>query len=1696
MPASRKLYLKRFIAAFTSVLLVFTIIPSGYGAGLVHAAEQAVYSEDFSSEGSLNNVQNAGATLEWVESRSFDSLEVDGAVYVKDRAANKEWNGVDVPFQKFLSEPQDGDVYNISAIIYIDSADVPAEGFPSGAQICIQPVDSYSWPGIAVAMTTGSALQLSGTYTYDETSSDRAFRIKGNNDSVGISFYVGGIAVSKESGGDEAPIETETVFSEDFSSEESISGYHIQPAGATLEWVESASFGSLQIEGAAYVTDREENKTWNGLDIQFEKFASAPKQGDVYNISATVYIDDADIPAEGIPSGAQFCIQPVDSYSWLGISANMESGKAIQLSGAYTYDESSSDRGFRIKTLDDTLGISFYVDSIVITKESDGEEEPSEPEEPTDKDVYTDSTVILEFEEQADMDKISAAGGAGSLSQASGKVFAGNSDGFSAYIEGRSDNWNGIDIMFSSLGLKKGDEILSLTVNGFLDADAVAEAGQKVAVQSIESYRGYLGDAEVSPGGAFTISNVLEPPYEAGSNNDVGLRIQTTAGLFPFYIGNISFEVRKYGEGSSEPDEFKKIDFEDGTTQGFSGRGGNESLSVTDEENHTEGGRNALKVEGRAQTWNGPSLNVTSFIEEGCNYQITAWVKLISPASTQLQLSTQVGSGGSANYVNLEGKSISAEDGWVQYQGTYRYSNMSSGYATIYVESGSDGTASFYIDDINFEKIGGPIELEEELTPIKDVYEGDFLIGNAVSMEDLDGVRLALLKDHFNIVTAGNAMKPDALQGSPGAFTFEGADALVQKAIDNGFLVHGHTLAWHQQSGFWLNTEVGEDGRTLTDENGLPIYLDRESALSNLTTHAYEVVKHFSETFNTEEKQNIISWDVVNEAMNDNPANPSDWQSALRSTAWLGSVGPDYIEEAFLAARRADPSIMLYYNDYNLDNQQKADAVCAMVQDINSRYPDVEGRPLIDGVGMQGHYRLGINPANVEASLEKFISLGVEVSITELDIQAGSNGVLSDQAAESQAYLYAQLFQIFKSHAADIARVTFWGMDDGTSWRASSTPNLFSADLQAKPAYYAVIDPDAYIAGHDELAVGEKTSSALYGSPEIDGLADSLWADAQEIPVDQYQMAWQGATGIAKALWDDENLYVLASVSDEQLDKASPNAYEQDSVEVFVDEDNAKSTAYQDDDGQFRVSFDNEPSFDHGHGEGFLSATEVSGTNYTVEMKIPFRAIAPENGKQIGFDVSINDAKGGSRQSVAAWSDLFGTAYTDPSVFGTLTLIGKPEAAPEPSPEPSPAPPTSTPAPEAPISSSDSSPSAYVPVTVTSYDDHTDLSISCLGASNADGVFTVLVPSYATDALLARLAGLDASDGPFSASIAVKADKASDEAHARISWTGIKSLIANGAFSSISIAFDTIEVKFDKVAVEAILSASSGQTIDIAAAKVGFPELDSVSAAKLGGRPAYNISIHNGDTAAADFNGGLMTLKIPYALGENEDPDSILGYYVEGGKELKPLRSVYQGGRVSMSSFHLSSFAVGFNPVSFKDVSSAAYYADAAQYLGARGIVSGELFNPNQAATRGETIVMLMKAYGIEPLESATDNFSDAAGPFAGYYAQAKKLGLSAGIGNNLIGADIALNRETLFTLVYNILNKLDELPAIKEPVKKASDFSDYSEFSEWSKDSINWLTEAGKLVGDGARFMPKSISERAQISAVLHRLQTGIALD
>ncbi|MFU8876305.1 endo-1,4-beta-xylanase [Micromonospora sp. SL4-19] len=284
--------------------------------------------------------------------------------------------------------------------------------------------------------------------------------------------------------------------------------------------------------------------------------------------------------------------------------------------------------------------------------------------------------------------------------------------------------------------------------------------------------------------------------------------------------------------------------------------------------------------------------------------------------------------------------------------------------------------------------------------------------GAAVAANKLsDGTYVGILNREFNMVTPENEMKWDATEPSQNQFNYTNADRIVTHAQTNGMRVRGHALAWHSQQPGWAQNLSGTALR------------------SAMVNHVTQVATHY--------KGKIYAWDVVNEAF-------ADGGTGARRDSNLQRTGNDWIEVAFRTARAADPGAKLCYNDYNTDGQNaKSNAVYAMVQDFKAR-----GVP-IDCVGFQSHFNSASPvPSDYQANLQRFANLGVDVQITELDIEGSGS---------AQADNYGRVVRACLA-VSRCTGITVWGIRDSDSWRASGTPLLFDGSGNKKPAYTAALD--------------------------------------------------------------------------------------------------------------------------------------------------------------------------------------------------------------------------------------------------------------------------------------------------------------------------------------------------------------------------------------------------------------------------------------------------------------------------------------------------------------------------------------------------------------------------------------------------------------------------------------------------------------
>ena len=178
------------------------------------------------------------------------------------------------------------------------------------------------------------------------------------------------------------------------------------------------------------------------------------------------------------------------------------------------------------------------------------------------------------------------------------------------------------------------------------------------------------------------------------------------------------------------------------------------------------------------------------------------------------------------------------------------------------------------------------------------------------------------------------------------------------------------------------------------------------------------------------------------------------------------------------------------------------------------------------------------------------------------------------------------------------------------------------------------------------------------GTVTIDGEVDDAWEVAKDVVL-SVPGSSPKATATAKLLWDNENLYVLMNVKDANLDATASAAHEKDSVEVFIDENNNKSEAYEDDDKQYRINYLNETSFNGTKcvEENVKHAVKLTDDGYMVEAAFAWTDITPEVGAAIGLDLQINDGENGGRIGTRCWYDETGNGWSAPKVFGEVTLV-------------------------------------------------------------------------------------------------------------------------------------------------------------------------------------------------------------------------------------------------------------------------------------------------------------------------------------------------------------------------------------------------------------------------------------------------------
>lgn len=781
----------------------------------------------------------------------------------------------------------------------------------------------------------------------------------------------------------------------------------------------------------------------------------------------------------------------------------------------------------------------------------------------------------------------------------------------------------------------------------------------------------------------------MEPSGE-GSVDAVGLMTtdETGSGSEVSLI-SVTFELK---EGSGSPITYGDNIIKDGdfasneAAASWNASVGKSTITVATEEN--EIGDSDLKTYGvinrepdTATPGDCFSQDITDAVELGEEYQYSFWAKLSDVYKDAPEEQRNVDfapfyvSGGEATYLGsystgvLSGeitKTLTAGE-WTKFSGTFNVPKTADQIVIRIIEQGTNYgqgdcvKGAYCVTGVSMKKITRPKpEIEKDIpdwkTSVTESLGNDSIAGTAIMLSEIsDDTLMELVEKHFNAVTFGNELKPDALfnyqiDGNSvptKTITFEGeelqvpvvndagdsldfsrADAMADKILewnnahpDQKIRIRGHVLVWHSQTQEWFFHENYDITKP---------YVNKETMNRRLEWFISGVFDHyFGKAANGKYDGLFYGWDVVNEAVIGNTyrtdkVSAAESLSEIRhgnnSSWWHVYESNEFIINAFKYANKYAPAnVELYYNDFGETDNIKCEGIVKLINDVKS----AEGTRL-DAFGMQAHYNVdGFSAAQFKSVAKKYAAAAGKVQLTELDFKASStyDGTAATKESEytKMAYCHKNLYEAIKAlkeEGANVSGITVWGVIEPNSWLHSQSnlgggasgsaqcPLLFDGNYKAKPAYWAYVDATKLQPAIQKVTITEAKDGNIAGETYT---IDQGAVQAEFIPV-----------------WDADGLTVQVKVKDTTVNDA-------DAVTVYVDPDNSAS--------------DITP---HKVTVARTAAAAIAG-GYQATVKVSMKGL--KVAQQISLDVVVNnDGETGS------FNDLTGKQESSSKYYAVATM--------------------------------------------------------------------------------------------------------------------------------------------------------------------------------------------------------------------------------------------------------------------------------------------------------------------------------------------------------------------------------------------------------------------------------------------------------
>ena len=801
----------------------------------------------------------------------------------------------------------------------------------------------------------------------------------------------------------------------------------------------------------------------------------------------------------------------------------------------------------------------------------------------------------------------------------------------------------------------------------------------------------------------------IEPSGE-GSVDAVGLMTTDEAGSgSSVSLISVTFELK---EGSGSPITYGDNIIKDGAFASdeaadlWNASAGKSTITVGTEEN--EIGDSGLKTYGvinrnpaTATTGDCFSQDITNAVERGKEYQYSFWAKLSDDYKDAPEEQRNVDFapfyvvGGDTTYLGsystgvLSGeitKTLTAGE-WTKFSGTFNVPKTADKIVIRIIEQGTNYgqgecvKGAYCVTGVSMKKITQPKpEIEKDIpdwkTSVTESLGTGSIAGTAImSSEITDDTLMELVEKHFNAVTFGNELKPDALfnyqldssiktekinfNGSElevpvvnekgGNLDFSRADAMADKILewnnahpDQKIRIRGHVLVWHSQTQEWFFHENYDITKP---------YVNKETMNRRLEWFISSVFDHyFGEAANGKYDGLFYGWDVVNEAVIGNTyrtdkVSAAESLSEIRhgnnSSWWHVYESNEFIINAFKYANKYAPKdVELYYNDFGETDNTKCEGIVKLINDVKS----AEGTRL-DALGMQAHYNVdGFSAAQFKSVAKKYAQAAGKVQLTELDFKASStyDGTAATKESEytKMAYCHKNLYEAIKAlkeEGANVSGITVWGVIEPNSWLHSQSdlgggasgsaqcPLLFDGNYKAKPAYWAYVDASKLQPAIQKVTITEAKDGNIAGETYT---IDQGEVQAEFIPV-----------------WDADGLTVQVKVKDTTVNDA-------DAVTVYVDPENSASDITPDKVTVARTAA-------AAIAGGYQATVKVSMKNLKVAQQISLDVVVNNDGKTGSF----NDLTGKQESS----SKYYAVATMKPGIekipYGTISVDGDADAA-------------------------------------------------------------------------------------------------------------------------------------------------------------------------------------------------------------------------------------------------------------------------------------------------------------------------------------------------------------------------------------------------------------------------------------------------